>query len=170
MWFHWGEVGWRSFEQLDGSPRDEGRILGPIAPSKVAAFGAEDLQAALVITGSRVRRCSRHVGFVELRNRYITMPACCVERQTPPSFYAVQSRVSSHAQTFITTSAAQHRTPRYPDKPLYTTTALCNVYFFCLANSSRTLPPLARHQTSPPHLNILSHAAVGPSTAGLTSR
>lgn len=43
-------------------------------------------------------------------------------------------------------------------------------HFFSLANSSLTLPPLALHQTSPPHLIILSAASRGPSTAGLTSR
>jgi len=41
---------------------------------------------------------------------------------------------------------------------------------FCFASSSLTEPPLARHQTSPPHLIILSQAAVGPSTAGRTSK
>ena len=33
-----------------------------------------------------------------------------------------------------------------------------------------TFAPLARYQTSPPHLISRSHAAVGPSTAGRTSR
>lgn len=35
---------------------------------------------------------------------------------------------------------------------------------------SLAMPPLALHQTSPPHRISRSHAALGPSTAGLTSR
>lgn len=43
-------------------------------------------------------------------------------------------------------------------------------FAFSLLLSSLTLPPLPLYHTSPPHFINLSHAAVGPSTAGLTSK
>lgn len=48
---------------------------------------------------------------------------------------------------------------------LISTNCIPSHYLFSL-----TLPPLALHQTSPPHLISLSTAALGVSTAGLTSR
>ena len=74
------------------------------------------------------------------------------------------------------------RTPSLPKKQafrrhtaqsytiLHITSHLHYLPFLANSSSSLTLPPLALYHTSPPHLSSLSAAALGPSTAGRTSR